>query len=136
MEKQRRSNRAGKSSLAIVEKAFRGSLEEQYGHIVWLSEIMRAMGAEHNLLLRGDAVLFAVAGQSRLSLCLGDVMVTHLPHYESSVRALKAAGASIYAYQPDLKRLGIMDRLIPEVKPVDDKDVAALCEVHQHVWYW
>jgi sulfur transfer complex TusBCD TusB component (DsrH family) len=133
---QRRLARPAKSSLAIVEQAFRGSLEEQYGHIVWLSEIMRTMGADHDLLLRGNAVQFAVRGQRRLSLTIGDSEVTHLSHYESSVVALKAAGAAIYAYRSDLERLDLQERLMPEVTAVDDADVVALCEAHHHLWYW
>lgn len=125
-----------KNSLAIVERAFRGTIEEQYGHIVWLSGVMRAMNASHSLLLRGPAVLFAAADQPRQSLQIGDVSVQGLPHYESVVRGLIEGGGQTYAYEADVDRYRLTDRLMSEVVIVDTAGVVALYENHHHVWYW
>lgn len=137
MPKTRRPVRMpAKNSLAIVERAFRGTIEEQYGHIVWLSGVMRAMNARHSLLLRGPAVLFAAAGQPRQSLRIGDVDVRGLPHYESMVRSLIEGGGPTYAYEADIRRYGLTGRLMPEVEVADAATVVALYESHHHVWYW
>lgn len=124
-----------KNSLAIVERAFRGTIEEQYGHIVWLSGVMRAMKARHSLLLRGPAVLFAATHQPRQSLQIGDMHVTGLPHYESMIDTL-AEGGAVYAYAPDTVRYGIASRLLANVRKVDNAGVIELYESHHHVWYW
>ena len=79
--------RGSKSSLAILERAYRGSLEEQYGHIVWLSRVMKGMGADHALLLKGDTVMFARRDQPRTSLCIGDTVVNDVSHYAVQPRA-------------------------------------------------
>jgi hypothetical protein len=125
-----------KTSLAVVERAFRGTIEEQYGHIVWLSGIMRAMKAPHSVLLRGPAVLFGTADQPRQSLQVGDLLLTGLPHYESALRSLVHNGGAAYVYEPDVARYGIRSRLMPEVTPVNDAGVIALYEAHHYVWYW
>lgn len=135
--KARRTPRTpAKNSLAIVERAFRGTIEEQYGHIVWLSGVMRAMHARHSLLLRGPAVLFAASGQPRQTLQIGDIVVSGLPHYESMVRQLIEGGGLTYVFEPDVHRYELTTRLMPEVTIVDAAGVVSLYESHHHVWYW
>jgi len=128
--------RARKRSLAIVERAFRGSVEEQYGHIVWLSGVMRAMRAEHNLLLRGNAVVFAAKAQPQLYLSISGERVAPLSNYATALTSLFAAGAEVYAFEPDVRRFGFRGRLLDQVVLVDEAAMVALCESHDYVWYW
>lgn len=132
-----RKKTKNKTSLAIVERAFRGAIEEQYGHIVWLSRVIRKMGGQTSLLLRGNAVLFAAANVQPLELRVGDVVVKDLPHYETTLGKMAVEGVPLYAFRPDCDRLGISrDRLIPEIKLIDEKDLSRLCAEHDCVWYW
>ncbi|HKP94818.1 MAG TPA: DsrE family protein [Fibrobacteria bacterium] len=127
----------GKSSLAIIEKAFRGAVEEQYGHIVWLSRVVRKMGGRTSLLLKGDTVLFAVRGQPRQSLPIGEDVLEGLPHYETTLERMAAEGVPLFAFAPDLRRLGIAaDRLMPGVAPVELDRLASLCGESDAVWFW
>lgn len=126
-----------KSSLTIIERAYRGSLEEQYGHILWLTRIMKAMGAPTALLLKGDTVNFAIRGQPRLALRIGDMNVAGLSHHESGVAALLEAGVPLYVWHPDMERLHLAaDALLPGVSVLREAALPALIHQFDCVWYW
>ena len=131
------STRRSRSSLAILERAYRGSLEEQYGHIVWLSRVMKRMGATHGLLLKGDCVLFARRGQPRISLDLGGVTLEDISDLESGVAALIDEQVPVYAWRSDLCRLGLTTvDLVGGVTPVDHQDMPAIIHRFDSIWYW
>ncbi|WP_211441720.1 hypothetical protein [Collimonas humicola] len=132
-----RTRRRSKSSLAIVERAFRGSLEEQYGHIVWLSRVMRRMGANTGLLLKGDAVMFGRCRQERVALSLGDLRIDDISHYETTLQHLLQDGVPVYAWQADCERLQLMpENLMKQIRLVQDDDMPGLIQQYDCVWYW
>src|SRR5262249_4066142 len=123
--------------LAIVERAYRGTIEEQYGHIVAAAVAFCRVGCPTDLLLRGNAVLYARRDQPRMTLTLGDVTVDTLPHFESALAALAREGASVYAARDDCRRLAVdLDRLVAGVIHVDAAAIAALVADHRLTWYW
>ena len=123
--------------LAIVERAYRGAIEEQYAHILWLTHALRKMQGEVSLLLRGNAVLYARRGQLRPGLAIGGLEVDHLPDYGSALEALLADGVAVYALADDLRRLGVEARgLVPGVEQVELSGMARLCDRHGRIWYW
>lgn len=126
-----------KSSLAIIEHAYRGALEEQYGHILWLTRIMKAMGAPTALLLKGDTVAFARRGQAHLAVRVGDISVVDISHHESGVAALLDAGVPVYAWRTDLERLHLdADELLPGVAMLHGRALSVLIDQYDCVWYW
>lgn len=126
-----------KSSLTIIERAYRGSLEEQYGHIVWLSRLMKGMGADTSLLLKGDTAMFARRDQPRLTLTIGDTVVRDLSHHESGIEQLCQQGVPVYIWQPDAQRLHLPpEQWVDGVRPVGLADLPVLIHQHDCVWYW
>src|SRR5206468_8180857 len=67
-----------KKTLNIVESAYRAVMEEQDDTILWLLAAMQGAGAEHTVVLRGNAVNYAVAGQGVPGLVVGDWKQTQL----------------------------------------------------------
>jgi len=61
-----------KKSLNIVESAYRAVMEEQDHTILWLVAAMQGAGGAHTVVLRGNAVNYAIAGQGAPGLTVGD----------------------------------------------------------------
>ncbi|MFP5393283.1 MAG: hypothetical protein ACLGI6_17315 [Gammaproteobacteria bacterium] len=135
--KPQQPRKKGKSSLAILERAYRGSVEDQYGHIVWLSKVMHGMGAHTAVLLKGDTVFFAKRHQPAQQLCIGGQVLDGLSHYETTVRELIAAGVPVFAYRADCIRYQLCpDCLVEGVRLVDDAALVELVCAYDCVWYW
>jgi hypothetical protein len=123
--------------LAIVERAYRGAVEEQYAHIIAATIAFGRIGCATDLLLRGNAVLYAIRGQPEVRLTIGATRVEHLPRYDSAIGALLQQGASVHVYETDCQRLGIdPERLISGVAVADLGAVARLIDSHDAVWHW
>lgn len=129
-----KARRIKKFSLAIVEKVFRGALEEQYGNIVWLSECMKSMGASHNLLLCGHAVSVCFDSQKKQSMRIGDLEVRTLSHFSESVRNLMLKGARIWVLKEDFERYSCECELLEGVEIAES--MSAICLEHDKVWFW
>jgi hypothetical protein len=128
------SKRRSSTSLAIVEKGFRGALEEQYGNIIWLSECMKAMGAEHSLLLCGSAVATCFNEQRQQTVLLGDIKIETLSDFKQSVVSLIRRGGNIWVLADDLKLFHEDHELIKGVEIADS--MAILCMRHDKIWFW
>jgi hypothetical protein len=126
-----------KKLLSIVSTAYRATLEEQDDTVLWLVQAMRAAGAHVDVVLRGNAVNYAVRGQDASGLAFGDRRQTNPPRLDDDVAAMARAGARVLVVADDLAERGIEPSdLVEGVTPLARKAVAALCAGYDQVWHW
>jgi len=124
-------------ALHIVESAYRATLEEQDDTIVWLTQAMRGAGATVDLLLRGNAVNYAVRGQDARGLEFGAWKQTEPPRIERDLASLIAKGGNVYALGEDLEQRGIdSPALLEGVRPLRMPMLPALLAGYERVWHW
>jgi hypothetical protein len=123
--------------LHIVECGYRATLEEQDDPVLWLTQVIKGAGAPVDLLLRGNAVNYALRGQAVEGFAVGTWRQTHPPHLERDLAALLAKGVRVHALAEDLAERGIADEaLVGGVQPLDRQALTALLREYERVWHW
>ena len=122
--------------LNLVETAYRGTLEEQDDTVLWLSRALKGAGADLTVVLRGNAVNYAVR-QACPPLTIGSAIIKHPARPNDDLTQLLAKGAKVYVIREDLAERGIgEDRCVAEAQPLARAEVVDLMESHDQVWHW
>lgn len=123
--------------LSIAERAYHGTLEEQDDTILWLSHILKNSGADISVLLRSNAVNYAVKGQDASGVVIGGVPLSNPPKLDEDVSSLVSAGVDTYAVTEDIEERGIsQSEIVDGVKLVKQSELADLFEEHDSIWHW
>jgi len=127
-----------KKTLNIVESAYRAVMEEQDDTVLWLLAAMQAAGADHTVVLRGNAVNYAVAGQGAPGLTVGEWKQTQAPRMDRDVADLvENRKIRVLVVEEDLTERGIArGELVPGVKVVSRKTLPKLFAEHALVSHW
>jgi len=127
-----------KKTLNIVESAYRAVIEEQDDTILWLLAAMRGAGAEHTVVLRGNAVNYAVAGQGAPGLTIGGWTQTQAPRMDNDVIDLiKKHKIPVFVIEEDLAARGIeRGELIPGVELLSSKMLPRHMAEYELVSQW
>ena len=124
-------------TLQVIESAYRGTIEEQDDTIIWLTHAMKGQGADLDVLLKGNAVNYAVKGQDASGLQFGGRKQTQPPRLADDVAKLTEKGIGVYIVQDDVRSRGIdKSDLIDGLKPVPSADVARLFAGYDRIWHW
>ncbi len=124
-------------ALNIIETAYRGTLEEQDDTMVWITHAMTGAGADLTVLLRGNAVNYAVKGQDASGLAFGEKKQTQPPKLDDDLVQLLGKGVGVYIVEEDLSERGIKsDELIDGLKPIARNAIAGLLADFDQVWHW
>ena len=124
-------------ALNVIESAYRGTLEEQDDTIVWITHAMKGAGGDLDVLLRGNAVNYAVKSQKVDALKFGDRQQKHGPRIAEDVAGLLGKGINVYILAEDLAERGIgQDELIDGLKPCSRADQPGLYNGYDHIWFW
>ena len=106
-----------KKILHIVDSAYRATIEEQDDTVIWFTHAMKGAGADVAVLLRGNAVNYALEGQNASGLAFGARKQTQPPTLDADVAKLASKGVEVLADEFSLRERGIKSAsLIPEVK--------------------
>jgi sulfur relay (sulfurtransferase) DsrF/TusC family protein len=126
-----------RKTLNIVETAYRATLEEQDDTILWIATAMKGAGADLAVLLRGNAVNYAVKGQDASGLSFGARSQTHPPRLDEDVARLVGKGVSVFVVEDDVAERGLerMD-LIDGLQTVSRSGLPKLVASYDQVWHW
>lgn len=123
--------------LQIIETAYRGTLEEQDDTVVWITHAMKGAGGDFHVLLRGNAVNYAVKGQDASGLSFGARKQTQPPRIDDDVAKLVGKGVDVYVVEEDVAERGIEPAdLITGLKPVSRKGISRLFASFDQIWHW
>lgn len=124
-------------ALNIIESAYRATVEEQDDTIVWLSHAMKGAGADVDVLLRANAVNYAVKGQDAAGLAFGAWQQTQPARIDHDLASLIGKGATVYAVAEDLGDRGLEGiPLIEGLKPIRMEELPELLHAYDRVWHW
>jgi sulfur relay (sulfurtransferase) DsrF/TusC family protein len=123
--------------LQIVSQAYRATIEEQDDTILWLTQAMKNAGGELDVLLTGDSVNYAIAGQDASGLSFGDWKQTQPPRIENDLLRMTGKGVKIFAVADDLVERGLGDNgLVEGVRRLQRGDIPQLMNGYDQVWRW
>lgn len=127
-----------KKTLNIVDSAYRAVMEEQDDTILWLVAAMQGAGASHTVVLRANAVSYAVAGQGAPGLAIGAWTQTQAPKMDRDVTDLiDGRKIPVFVVEEDLAERGIERReLVPGVRLVSRAALPGMCAEHELVHLW
>ncbi|NER93365.1 MAG: hypothetical protein F6J86_05950 [Symploca sp. SIO1B1] len=124
-------------ALQIVESAYRCTIEEQDDPSVWICQAMKGAGADVDILLRGNAVNYAVIGQDASGLVFGDKPQTQPPKLDQDLLRAIEKGIMVYLVVDDLKSRGIPEgKMIDGVIQVTCQDLPRLFGNYDQIWHW
>ena len=124
-------------TLNIIETAYRATLEEQDDPVIWIIHAMKGAGAEHGVVLRANAVNYAVKAQGVAPLSFGARRQQQGPRLAEAVGGLAAKGIEVYVVSDDLTERGLQgEELIGGLKSIRKIDLPALCGRYDQVWHW
>ncbi|MFQ5972739.1 MAG: hypothetical protein ACE5Q3_10420 [Alphaproteobacteria bacterium] len=123
--------------LQVIESAYRATLEEQDDTVVWITHAMKGAGADLNVLLRGNAVNYAVLGQDASGLAFGAWKQTEPPQIADDIAALIGKGVAVYVVDEDAVERGLGSaEFVPGVERIPQAGIPKLLGEHDQVWHW
>lgn len=123
--------------LSVVERAYHGTLEEQDDTNLWMTAAIKGAGGDLSVLLRGNAVNYAVKGQDASGLNIGGVPLKVPPTIDKDVENLIGKGVAVYAVEEDLRTRAIgRENIVGGVQVIPQSKVAELWDQHDSIWHW
>jgi sulfur relay (sulfurtransferase) DsrF/TusC family protein len=123
--------------LQIVQTAYRATLEEQDDPIIWISHAMKGAGADLDVLLRGNAVNYAVVAQDASGLSFGDWQQSQPPDLAGDIAALADKDVNVFVVQDDLDERGLRyTALVEGIETLSRARLPALLNDYDQIWNW
>ena len=123
--------------LNIVETAYRATLEEQDDPVVWILHAMKGAGADHSVVLSGNAVNYAVMAQGVPPLMFGDEVQKHAPRIAEQIAGLVTKGVQVMVVRECLTARGIdEEELMDGLTLVKQGALPKVMNGYDQVWHW
>ena len=123
--------------LAVIERGYRGSVEVQYGDLLYVCRGLHGALGGVDLVLRGSAVTFALAGGGvPAELPAADTEPGVVPDPRAGLAGLIAAGSRVWVDEPDLRAIGCADaELLSGAERRDTDLMSELWPEYREVWF-
>ncbi len=125
-----------KKILSVLSHTEYGNLEDSDIGL-FASAFAPVAGQNLTLLLREDAVNYAVRGQDGTGIKIAGTVVQPGFLIETDLKSVRQANISVHAVQEDLQERGIKtDELIDGVQLLNKKDLGKFIDQFDTVWNW
>lgn len=126
-----------KKILCIVETPYRGTQEEQDDAALWLTQALKKAGSDMAVLLRGNAVNYAVAAQDPTGVVIGKLGVEHPVYPQKDLVKMKEAGIPVRIVREDAEERGIpLGSLVKDFEVVGRSQLRDVFSLYDQVWHW
>lgn len=124
-------------ALAIVERAYRGSVETQFSDALYCAFLFHRHLGGLDVLLRGPAVSYAARAGRAPELRLGRTTFNSVTDPRKGLDVLLESGVGVWAEEPDLLAHGLAgeDSLLPGVRSVPGGSMAARWAGYRAVFF-
>lgn len=123
--------------LSVVERAYRATVEEQDDTVLWFTWTVKKGGADIDVLLRGNAVNYAIEGQDASGLQFGGAPFGGPVAIEHDLKSMMNDGIRVYTVKEDLESRGVdTSRLLKGIQLISAKEIASLFNQFDQVWHW
>ncbi len=123
--------------LSVVENAYRATVEEQDDTAVWFTHALKNGGADVALLLRGNAVNYALRGQDATGLRFGTKELKVPPEIDKDISACLEKKIPTFVVGEDVAERGIpASELLPGIETVPRSGLVRLFNSYDRVIHW
>lgn len=124
-------------ALQVIQSAYRCTIEEQDDPAIWIAQVLKINGGDVDILLRGNAVNYAVKGQDASGLSFGDKKQTQPPKIDQDLQSAFDKKMKVYLITEDLDIRGIPDtKIIDGVTKLTRKELVNLFAQYDQIWHW
>jgi len=126
-----------KKILCVLETPYRGTQEEQDDAVLWLTHALKNAGGDIGVLLRGNAVNYAVTTQDPTGITIGKLPIEHPCNPHKDLLKMQGAGIPVHVVREDAAERGIPSQSVAnDFKLINNSELPALFANYDQVWHW
>ncbi|WP_107668701.1 DsrE family protein [Cyanothece sp. BG0011] len=123
--------------LQVIQSAYRCTIEEQDDPVVWFIQVLETIGGDVDIVLRANAVNYAVKGQVVEGLSFGEWKQSFPAKLDDDLQQCLDKGIKVYAISEDISKRGIPEgKLLAGIEKISFKELPKLFENYDQVWHW
>ena len=124
-------------ALQIIQTAYRCTIEEQDDPAIWIAQVFKLNGCDADILLKGNAVNYALVGQDASGLSFGEKKQTQPPKIDQDLQSAFDKNMKVYLITEDLETRGIpSEKLIDGITKINRQDLPNLFDEYDQIWHW
>jgi intracellular sulfur oxidation DsrE/DsrF family protein len=124
-------------ALQILQSGYRCTVEEQDDPVLWFVQVLKTAAGDVDIVLKGNAVNYAVINQDASGLSFGAWTQTQPSKMDQDLQQAIDQGITVYAIAEDIALRGIpSDKLLTGIKTISRTEIANLFDNYDQVWTW